>query len=44
MSFAPSQSLSSRAQDTLLGLFVVVAVLLAGWLLFEDLQEQHADQ
>ena len=44
MSFAPSQSLSSRAQDTLLGLFVIVAVLLAGWLLFEDLQEQHADQ
>lgn len=44
MSFAPSQSLSSRAQDTLLGLFVIVAILLAGWLLFEDVQEQHGQQ
>ncbi|GGF79493.1 MlaD family protein [Alteromonas lipolytica] len=44
MSFAPSQSLSSRWQDTLLGMFVVVALLLAGWLVFEDLQEQHGEQ
>lgn len=44
MSFAPSQTLSSRTQDTLLGLFVIVAILLAGWLLFEDLQEQHSEQ
>ena len=43
MSFAPSQSLSSRWQDTLLGLFVVVAILLAGWLLFEDMQQQSGE-
>ncbi len=44
MSFAPSQSLSSRAQDTVLGLFVVVAIVLAGWLLYEDARESKGKQ
>lgn len=44
MSFAPSQSLSSRAQDTVLGLFVVIALVLAGWLFFEDTRQGQGKQ
>ncbi|MEC7470406.1 MAG: MCE family protein, partial [Pseudomonadota bacterium] len=44
MSFAPSQSLSSRAQDTVLGLFVVVAIVLGGWLFFEDTRQAQGKQ
>lgn len=44
MSFAPSQTLSSRTQDTLLGAFVLVAFVMIGWLMFEDLRTQSSDQ
>lgn len=44
MSFAPSQTLSPRAQDTVLGIFVIAAIILGGWLLFEDLREQRGEQ
>lgn len=44
MSFAPSQTLSPRAQDTVLGIFVIAAIILGSWLLFEDMREQRGEQ
>lgn len=42
MSFAPPQSLSSKAQDRILGLFVLLAVLLALGLFVEDVTSQRS--